>query len=111
MSRIILARHDNGEEFITIGHDRPLQHFFWSECDEEGESVDESYMDRGLVLHTTEDLVNAAAVYNDRVFRVLLDAIDRGGQDGRPEPLVELKRHSTLDYPESNIILDLSGKE
>ena len=111
MSRVILNRHDNGEEFITIGWDRPLGHFFWSECDADGESIDESYMDRGLELRSTTDLVNAAAVYNDRVFRVLLDAIDRGGRDGTPEPLVELNKHMKLDYPESNITLDLSERK
>ena len=111
MSRIILSRHDNGEEFITVGWDRPLGHLFWSECDRDGESIDESYMDRGLVIHTTTDFVNAAAVYNDRVFRVLLDAIDRGGREGAPEVLVELNRHMTLDYPESNVTLDLSERK
>ena len=108
MSRIILSRYPNGEELITVGWDRPLGHFFWSECDEEGESIDESYMDHGLTPRSTEDFVNVAAVYNDRVFRTLLDAIDRGHKDGLPEVLVELNTHKTLDYPASNVELDLS---
>ena len=111
MSRIILSRHDNGEEHVTVGWDRPLQHFFWSECDDKGESVDESYMDRGLVPTTVESFVNSAAINNPTVWRTIMEAVERGGKEGAPEVLVELVRHQALDYPESNITMDISTKE
>lgn len=31
MSRIILTKHDNGDDHIVVGYDRPLQTFYWQE--------------------------------------------------------------------------------
>lgn len=103
MSRIILSRHDNGEEHITIGFDRPLQHFFWSECDSDGESVDESYIDRGLTPRTTKDFYGYAATHNEAVHNAM------AFHEGKLVKMLE--RHSTLEYPESNVTVDLSHKE
>lgn len=111
MSRIILSRHDNGEEHITVGWDRPLGHFFWSECDGMGEGIDESYMDHGLTPQSPRDLFNLAAACNDKVFHALVYQIERGGMNGVPEVLVELNKHKTLDYPASNVELDLSERK
>jgi|tagenome__1003787_1003787.scaffolds.fasta_scaffold20521165_3 hypothetical protein len=109
MSRIILSRHDNGEEHITVGFDRPLGHYFWSETDDKGEGIQESYMDLGLTPRLTRELVILANQYNHNVFSALLQTIERGArQSGTPEIMVELAKHRSLDYPASNVVLDFS---
>ena len=109
MSRVILSRHSNGEEHVTVGFDRPLGHFFWSECDSDGESVDESYIDRGLTPRTVKEFFDSASA-NKAVFSAIMDVIERS-KAGDIELMPELKRHQTLEYPASNVTLDLSVKE
>ena len=122
MSRIILSRYDDGADHIVVGYDRPLNTYYWQEFNQEPEdwsTVDEETWDEMIgfagyspnELPTTQDLVNNAATHNDTVFRTMLTVIENGmGVDGSIELLVELKRHQTLDFPESNITIDLSDR-
>lgn len=103
MSRIILTRHSNREEHITVGYDRPLKHFWWSVCDIEGESVEESFMDYGWTPRTVRDLVNLAANHSGNVYN-MLSVADKDG-----ELTKMLEEHQTLEYPESNVVVDLSN--
>src|SRR4051794_20780836 len=37
MSRIILSKHDNGEDHVVVGYDRPLNTYYWQEFNQEPE--------------------------------------------------------------------------
>ena len=120
MSRIILSRYDDGSDHIVVGFDRPLNTYYWQEFNQEPEdwsTVDEETWDEMIgfagydmnEIPTTQDLVNHAATHSEEVFRTILVVVENSmGSD--IELLVELKRHKTLDYPESNITLDLSER-
>jgi len=103
-----------------------MQTFFWQEFNAEprnpvtgdvewdspdGEEWEEMLGFAGYMhgeLPDTDTLIGHAHVNNQAVFDAILFAIERGGKDGTPELIVELKRHQTLVYPESNETLDLS---
>ena len=117
MSRIILSKYDDGVEHIVVGWDRPLNTYYWQEFNKEPEDWNSpeameweemlgfAGYDMGE-LPTVQDLINHAATHNETVFAAITAQLNTGENF-----LLELKRHQTLDYPESNITLDLSEKE
>jgi hypothetical protein len=120
MSRIILERYSTGEEHIVVGWDRPLHTFYWQEFNKEprnpvtgdvewdspeGEEWEEMLGFAGYEpneLTTTAALYEHAAKHNEAVHNAM--AFHEGG-------LVKmLDEHSKLEYPDSNISVDLSYK-
>jgi hypothetical protein len=101
MSRIIMSRHPNGEERLVCGWDRPLQTAFIDLYDDEGECM-----------------VTRGCMSGERLtpfdVRSAFDAWARQGYGlGCTTPTVDkavvlLREHRTLDYPASNVVLDLS---
>lgn len=95
MSRVVVTRHDNGEEHITAGHDRPLNYFFVDIYDEEGEKV------------------GGIGLLGDRPCKGPHDAADyvrEHTDEGTAERVADLLvEHARLEYPASNVVVDLSG--
>lgn len=120
MSQIILSRYDDGSNHVVIGYDRPLETYFWQEFNQEPEEDEWNLMTEDEAnaweemlgyagynpgeLPTAQDLINDAAVNNHTVFAAITAQLNTGD-----ELLLELKRHQTLDYPDSNVVLDLSN--
>jgi hypothetical protein len=104
MSRIILSRHDNGEEHVIVGFDRPLQHFFWSEYDRMGESTDESYLDHGLTPRTPDEFARSTGG-NLTVDEAVARKIETHNL------MTVLERHMGLEYPDSNVTVDYTREK
>ena len=126
MSRIILSRYDDGSEHVVVGYDRALQTYYWQEfnitlstdewdelTEEEADNWDNMIGYAGYNPHElpeVRDLFNHAAAHNNVVMLTMMAVIERDIFRG-VELMPELKRHKTLDSPESNLILDLSMEQ
>jgi hypothetical protein len=126
LSRIILSRYATGEEHVVVGWDRPMNTFFWQEFNAEprnpvtgdvewdspeGEEWQEMLGFAGYMhneLPTTDALIHSASKNNKTVLDAILFAIDKGIAGVSMELIPELKRHMTLESPDSNVTLDLS---
>ena len=99
MSRIIISRHPNGEEALTAGFDRPLGYFFVDEYNDEGEYV------TGIGLLGIEPCPSP-----DVARRYLKNRYHLS------DPVLTLihgllEAHRELDYPASNVVVDLTTGE
>jgi hypothetical protein len=98
MSRIIIQRHDNGEEKLSAGYDRPMGYFFVDQYDAEGEYIS------GIGLLGSGPCptpAHAASYLRDQDVPV-----------GVAEKVQHLLReHEGLEYPESNVTVDLTKED
>lgn len=95
MSRIIVARHDNGEESLSTGYDRPMGFFFVDEYDEDGEYV----AGIGLLGDGPCESPGDVSAYLSAhgIPAITCSAIAQ-----------LLSEHVYLDYPASNVVIDLT---
>jgi hypothetical protein len=117
MSRIILTKHDNGEDHVVVGYDRPLQTYYWQEFapepdwpedDERWDGWDEMLGFAGYdmgELPQVADLFDHAMKNNERVAAALADFADQGSL------LPMLREHKQLPYPASNTVVDMTTRE
>jgi hypothetical protein len=112
MSRIILSKYANGEEHVVVGYDRPLDTYYWQEFNQEPEDWESPEAEEweemiGFAGYAPRELVNVndlfahAAANNKTVYDAMMAADET--------TLVRvLEQHKALDYPESNVTIDLS---
>jgi hypothetical protein len=98
MSRIIITRHGNDEEALSAGYDRPMGYFFVDRYDEHGEYVGGIGL---LGSGPCPSPAHAASYLRDQ---------------GVPVEVAEkvqrlLREHEGLEYPESNVTIDLTKEE
>lgn len=99
MSRVILSRHPNGAERVVVGYDRPMATYFAHEYDAEEECVraaEAGYRAGGIP--TPPLLVDEAGGAGIEI-------------DLTPDLAEVLEAHRALDYPASNVVVDLSAHE
>jgi hypothetical protein len=94
VSRVIVTRYPDGEEHIVVGYDRPLGTFFAHEYDEDGDPKRAVY---GVPEPVTTPIELALRLGREDWPMLPWD---------RLTPL--LMHHQTLDYPESNVVVDLT---
>jgi hypothetical protein len=103
MSRIIITRHPNGEDQLSVGWDRPMQVGFVDVCDADGEYIG----GRGLLSGVPGRLNSVGATE-----QALQQVVAEFDIDASPSLLARaealLAEHVTLDYPASNVIVDLT---
>jgi hypothetical protein len=97
MSRIIVSRHANDEERTVLGWDPPLQTYFADRYDSDGESVGTVGPLAGMQIDSVAEL-RRLALYGDII------------EVSEWSPVLEqlLAAHRELEYPESNVVIDLS---
>jgi hypothetical protein len=91
MSRVILARHPNGEEHIVVGFDNPLGFYFADRYDEDGECLETRGYISGEVYLSPDAIEELAARWG---------AMKTSGLARR------LEEHARLEYPASNLVED-----
>lgn len=96
MSRIIIERWPNGEEKLSAGYDRPLGYFFVDVYDADGEYVTGIGLLGARPCAGPTDAARTAMSYGD----VSED------ECRRIEAL--LTEHEKLEYPASNVVVDLT---
>lgn len=95
MSRIVLRRHSNGEEALVVGWDRPLRSAFVDAYDDEGECTST----RGPIAGETLSVSDVVRILRHDA---RLDELTVAEVEAR------LARHALLDYPDSNVRVDLT---
>lgn len=127
MSRIILTRYNATEDHLVVGWDRPLQTFYWQEFNKEPEITQE---DDGWQVSTNvgkfydtekeaeehkwddwQEMLGFAG-YMRNEFPTLLEFMnklpDKFDPVWTPRVTDLLEQHKLLDYPASNVIVDLT---
>jgi hypothetical protein len=92
MSRIILSRHENGEEKLVVGWDRPLDSGFVDEYDDEGECI----YTKGPISGDWVGPSDAAVIVFSKGYTSAVCNRVSGA----------LMKHRELEYPESNVVED-----
>jgi hypothetical protein len=88
MSRIICTRHPNGEEQLVVGWDRPINAPFAHIYSDEGE------------IKKSVDFASLS------VIEIFISQLVHGQLKEMAMELLD--EHSKLDYPASNIVVDLT---
>ena len=104
MSRIILSRHADGEPRLIAGWDRPLRSAFVTLYDDEGEVM----ADRGPMVGerlTSLDAVDAVVAFDGEGLGLGIDPT----AVAMTRLLHLLQAHEALEYPSSNVQVDLTG--
>lgn len=91
MSQIIVDRHKNGRRSVVAGWDRPSNTAFVQLFNEDGECTLE---------------------FEDRDIGEIANYLHRVGYESKSYEVKKLlEQHKYLDYPESNVIVDMTKKE
>ena len=98
MSRVILARHENGEQRVTCGWDRPLTTGYVDVYDADGEELATFGPLSGESLGAART-AEIAALHMRRQGLAFTVEDERRLRD-------LLFRHMGLEYPESNVVED-----
>lgn len=100
MSRIIIARHPNGEEQVVCGWDRPLGSGFADLYDDEGECLETFGPLSGTRLNPIWTATYAQTLAIDHARNLAPEALK--------DLVVLIDQHSKLEYPASNVVIDLT---
>lgn len=103
MSRIIVTRHENGQERLVTGFDRALQRPFLDLYDDEGDCMISRGMEPDVAPLDLHEITEMIGRWEDRGYGT---GVVAAAQLDHLDELLE--QHSRLEYPASNVVVDLT---
>ena len=119
MSRIILTKHDDGSDHIVVGYDRAMATFYWQEFNREPDwdSLTEEEAEQWIEMagyggYEPGEIVTTRQLFDVASAPVKIALLEHAGDHAIDAPTVFeiLNEHKTLEYPQSNVIVDLSQR-